>query len=289
MSSAYVRTLRVLRSAVIALVVAVGFWTIILMIFEEDFIYFPSPYDEQEYRSARELLHATDQRFTAEDGTELHGWFVPAQEPIATLVMSHGNAGNISHRVELLRRLQRVGLQTFIYDYRGYGLSRGRPSEEGIYADGRAAFDAARAIAGVDSLPIILFGTSLGGPVAVDVALHRPADGLILEATFPSAKAMARELYPFLPVQFLLRSDFSSISKIGRVHIPVLFLHGTDDEIVPIQLGKQLFEAANEPKVFYEIPGAHHNDTFLVGGAPYLERIRDFALSLKSGAHGSKP
>ncbi len=273
----------------IALVVAIGFWSIVLMIFEESFIYFPYPYKENEYLPAQQAIRANDHWFTTEDGVKLHAWFVPSQHPIATLVMSHGNAGNISHRHELLRRLQHAGLNTFIYDYRGYGLSEGKPNEDGVYKDGRAAFDAAVRIQGVDSLPIILFGTSLGGAVAVDVALHRRADGLILEATFTSAKDMARAVYPFLPVQFFIRSEFNSIEKIQKIHLPLLVMHGERDAIVPKSLGKQLYFAANNPKAFHEIPGADHNDTFIVGGDLYLEWIRNYAQSLRTSGRTLQP
>lgn len=282
------RIKRFIRSVLIALVVAIAFWTIILMIFEESFIYFPYPYKEDDYLPAKQSLRADDHWFTTEDGVKLHAWFVPSQLPIATLVMSHGNAGNISHRYELLRRLQHAGFNTFIYDYRGYGLSEGKPNEEGVYRDGRAAFDAAVKIQGVDSLPIILFGTSLGGAVAIDVALHRPAAGLIVEATFTSAKDMARVLYPFLPAQFFIRSEFNSVEKIKEIHLPLLVMHGEHDNIIPNGLGKQLYFAANNPKAFYEIPGADHNNTFLVGGEKYLEWITNYTLSLRQ-PHPNQP
>lgn len=283
---------RFVLSVLIAAVVAVAFWTVILMIFEEQFIYFPFPYDEEDYKPAQRLLKAQDIWFHADDGVKLHAWFVPADRPIATLVMSHGNAGNLAHRYELLKRLQSVGLSTFIYDYRGYGLSNGSPNEEGVYKDGVAAFDAALKVAGVDSLPVILFGTSLGGAVAVDVATQRQADGLILEATFTSARDMAETLYPFLPVKYLLRTGFNSVEKIKAIHIPLLSIHGERDSIVPKRLGFALYLAANHPKAFYEIPGADHNDTFLVGGQTYLEYIRNFAQSLSKkavNAHTGKP
>jgi fermentation-respiration switch protein FrsA (DUF1100 family) len=165
-----------------------------------------------------------------------------------------------------------------MYDYRGYGRSEGSPDEAGVYSDGRAAFDYALHLPGVNPKRIILWGTSLGGAVAIDVALHRPAAGLILESTFSSAKDVARLAYPYLPVQFTLRSKFNSIDKIGKVGIPILQMHGNRDGIIPFELGKKLFEAAGEPKEFYVIEGADHNDTYIVGGQPYLEKVKMFAL-----------
>jgi fermentation-respiration switch protein FrsA (DUF1100 family) len=192
--------------------------------------------------------------------------------------MSHGNAGNISHRIDLIRRLQRMRFNVLMYDYRGYGRSEGSPDEAGVYSDGLAAFDHALHLPGVDPKRIILWGTSLGGAVAVEVALHRPAAGLILESTFSSAKDVARRVYPYFPVQFTLRTKLNSIDKIGRIRIPILQMHGNRDGIIPFDLGRKLFDAALEPKEFYVIEGGDHNDTYIIGGRPYLEKVKSFAL-----------
>lgn len=271
-------SLRFLRSVVIALAVAVAFWMIVLTFFEEKFIYFPSPYPEGLYHAVPRSLHVQDHWFTAEDGVRLHAWFVPRDSSVATLVMSHGNAGNLSHRVDLLMRLKSAGFSIFIYDYRGYGRSEGTPSEDGIYLDGRAAFDYAGTIPGVSADRLVLFGTSLGSAVAVDVATHRQPAALILETPFTSARDMAAALYPYLPVRYVLRTKFESDRKILSLSLPLLVIHGTEDSIVPIGLGRKLYDAARGPKEFYEIPGAGHNDTFAVGGREYQHRIREFLL-----------
>ncbi len=280
--------LRFLKQVVIAALVAVLFWTILLMIFEERFIFFPSVYPSGNYEDARIIPGLEDCWFTTEDGVKLHGWFAPADTPIATLVISHGNAGNISHRIPVIKALQEMGFNVFMFDYRGYGRSEGSPNEQGVYRDGRAAFDYVAKRRDVDSSSIILFGTSLGGAVAVDVALHRSAAALILETTFSSAKDVARVSYPFLPVQFVLRTKFGSIEKIRKISIPSLFLHGDHDSIIPISLGRKLFEAANEPKKFHVVAGADHNDIFWIGGKTYLEQIRNFALSVKTPTSSQK-
>jgi fermentation-respiration switch protein FrsA (DUF1100 family) len=165
-----------------------------------------------------------------------------------------------------------------MFDYRGYGRSEGSPDEDGIYRDGRAAFDYVKSLSKVDSQSIILWGTSLGGAVAVDVAMYRKAAGLILESTFTSAKDFAAVHYPFFISRYLLRTKLNSIDKISAIHVPLLVMHGTQDGIVPIRLGRELFAAANEPKEFYEIAGADHNDTYFIGGPKYFQHVRRFVL-----------
>jgi hypothetical protein len=264
----------------IAVAVALVFWTIVLMLFEEKFIYFPEKYPRGAYDQASSIPNLRDCWITADDGVKLHGWFAPAESARATLVLSHGNGGNISHRYLLMRSLLRHKFNVLMYDYRGYGRSDGTPSEEGIYKDGRAFFDYVLTLPEVNPQKIILWGTSLGGVVATEVATQRPAAGLVLESTFTSGKDVAQLLYPFLPVGPFMHSKFNTIDKIRTLHLPVLVMHGSHDEILPISLGRRLFSAANDPKEFYEIPGAGHNDTFFVGGEEYFDRIERFASTI---------
>jgi hypothetical protein len=273
------RGIRLLRSLLIAAASALLIWTIVLMIFEEKFIYFPQKYPQGAYEQAHSIPGLRDCWMTTEDGVKIHAWFAPAESAKATFVVSHGNAGNISHRSLLLRSLQRHGFNVLMYDYRGYGRSEGTPTEEGIYKDGRAAYDYAVSLPEVNPERVILWGTSLGGAVAIDVATHRRAAGLILESTFTSAKDVAGIVYPFLPVQFFMHTKFNSIEKIKTLTIPTLVIHGAHDSIVPIALGRKLFHAANEPKDFYEMPNADHNDTFFIGGEVYFSRIVRFVAT----------
>lgn len=273
------RGLRLLRSVVIAAAAAILIWTIVLMIFEEKFIYFPHRFPQGPYEQARSIPGLRDCWITTEDSVKIHAWFVPGDSATCTLVIAHGNAGNISHRYLLLRSLQRHGFNVLMFDYRGYGRSDGSPSEEGIYKDGRAAFDFAVSLPEVRRDRLFLWGTSLGGAVAVDVATQRQAAGLILESTFSSAADVARAAYPFLPVQFFMHTKFNSIEKIRTLNIPILVIHGSQDSIVPLSLGRKLFHAAHEPKDFYEIPQADHNDTFFIGGEEYFSRIKSFVSS----------
>lgn len=263
----------------IAIVAAILFWTIALMVFEDQFIYFPEKYPKGAYDHARSIPNLRDCWITTPDGVRIHAWFAPAESARATLVISHGNAGNLSHRYLLLRSLQKHRYNVLMYDYRGYGRSEGTPSEEGIYTDGRAALDYVRALPGVDSSRMFLWGTSLGGAVAVEVATRQAVAGVILESTFTSAKDVAHILYPFLPVRYFLRTKLNSIEKIKSVRVPILIVHGSHDTIIPVGFARRLFQAANEPKELYEIPGADHNDTFFVGGEEYFNRIDQFVDS----------
>jgi len=271
------RGIRLLRSLIIAVASAFIIWTVVLMIFEEKFIYFPQKYPQGPYDQARSIPNLRDCWITTQDSVRIHAWFAPAESAKATFVVSHGNAGNISHRYLLLHSLQRHGFNVLMYDYRGYGRSEGTPAEDGIYKDGLAAYDYAVSLPEVKRERVFLWGTSLGGAVAIEVATHRRATGLILESTFTSAKDVARIVYPFLPVQFFIHTKLNSIEKIRTLAIPILFIHGAHDSIIPIGLGRKLFNAANEPKDFYEIPNADHNDTYFIGGDDYFARIDRFA------------
>ena len=217
-----------------------------------------------------------DVRIQTSDGVTLHGWMIPCDGSDVTLLFFHGNAGNIGDRVENIRRLHEIGLQVFILDYRGYGLSEGSPSEQGLYEDAQAAYAHLLSRDDVDKERITIFGRSLGGAVAVDLASRVPCRRLILESTFSSAADMAGHILPILPLGRLVTERFDSASKIDKVRAPLLQFHGTQDEIVPYRLGQKLHESAREPKEFVPIPGATHNDTYFVGGRTYFEKIRSF-------------
>ena len=201
-----------------------------------------------------------DAWFTAADGTKIHGWYVPHAQPRAVVLFCHGNAGNITHRADVIRELHdRVGARVLVFDYRGYGKSEGKPDEPGVLADARAARTWLAQKAGVAEKRIVLMGESLGGAVAVDLA----ADGaraLILENTFSSMPDVAAHHYPWLPVRLLMRTRFNSAAKIRSYHGPLFQSHGDRDSIVPLKFAKRLFDAANEPKHFLLVKGADHND-----------------------------
>ncbi len=258
--------------------VLIVFVVFILLIhfFEKKLVYFPVKYPQGHWQPDSFGLQAEDCYFTSSDGVRLHGWFFANENAIATLIWCHGNAGNISDRLYDLTLLCKLPINVFIFDYRGYGRSEGSPDEPGVYLDAEAAYDYMISRKDVDKNKIIIFGRSLGGAVAVDLATKRSGVGLILEATFTSAKDMAKSSFGFLPVQYIMKTKLNSIAKIRGIEIPVFVAHGTLDRTVPFKLGRQLFEAANEPKEFYEIQNADHNDTFVVGGKSYLEKLFEF-------------
>ncbi|TAJ25863.1 MAG: alpha/beta hydrolase [Nitrospirae bacterium] len=214
--------------------------------------------------------------FQAEDGPRLFGWYVEARGTGAVLLWCHGNAGNIIHRLENLVELYRLGLSVFIFDYRGYGRSNGTPSEEGLYADALAAYTYVTETRRMAPQRLVLFGRSLGAAVAVELASRQPAAGLILESPFPSVAAVVRHYYGGLPLHWFLGARFNLADRLKQISIPVLVVHGDRDEVIPIELGRQVFEAAQEPKSFYPVPGAGHNDLYLVGGRAYFQRLKQF-------------
>lgn len=209
------------------------------------------------------------------DQVRLHGWFVKSNINRGTVLFFHGNAGNISHRLESLRIFNHLGLSTLIIDYRGYGQSEGKISEQGIYLDARAAWKYLTENQGINPQRIIVFGRSLGGAVAANLAAkYRPA-GLILESVFTSVPDMAASMYPVFPVRPLCRFQFNARQSLQGVTAPVLIVHSPDDEIIPYANGRKLFASANEPKTFLELRGGH-NDGFVATGPAYYEGLNDF-------------
>jgi uncharacterized protein len=214
-------------------------------------------------------------RVTTEDGVALHGWHVEGPRGV-TVLWCHGNAGNIGHRVENLRLLrERLGVSVVLFDYRGYGTSEGVPSETGLYRDARAVRTWLRQRAG--AAPLVYFGRSLGAAVAARLADEEPPAALVLETPFTSVRAMANARLP--GAGFLFRSRYDTLGVVSRIRAPLLVLHGDADEVVPFGQGRAVFEAAGEPKRFVRIPGAHHNDTYVVGGAAYWQAWEGFLAS----------
>ncbi|MBN2296165.1 MAG: alpha/beta hydrolase [Pirellulales bacterium] len=249
----------------------------VLMYFEESLIFFPSRYPDGFWKIPPELP-IEDARFEAADGTQLHGWYLPHEHPNAVILFCHGNAGNITNRLPVMERLHDdVGASVLIFDYRGYGRSDGSPDEEGVIQDARAARAWLAERAGVDESEIVLLGRSLGGAVAVDLAAQDGARGLILQSTFTSIPDVAKYHYPWLPARVVLRTRLDALSKIASYDGPLLQSHGRSDTIVPYVLGKQLYEAANEPKRFLPLENADHNDS---ERPEYYQELKKFIESL---------
>ncbi|MBC8286513.1 MAG: alpha/beta hydrolase [Nitrospinae bacterium] len=247
-----------------------------LLLFENKIIFYPDRYPKGFWNPVSAGVPAQDIYFKAEDGVKLHGWFIPAPNAVATLLWFHGNAGNLSHRLDNIHRLKSLNLNIFIFDYRGYGRSEGVPDEEGIYKDSSAAYKKVLELEGVSVDSLFLFGRSLGGICAVETAMSHPARGLILESVFTNAADMSRQVFPLIPLGWAIRSKLDAVSKVPHLKLAKLFLHGTHDEIVPYDLGRKLFEQAAEPKTFYPIEGAGHNDTYILGGLGYFDALNRF-------------
>lgn len=229
------------------------------MFLENSLIFFPMPYPAGEWHPAG--LTFEDAWFQAADGTRLHGWYVPTPNARAAVLFCHGNAGNITHRADIVKMLQRrVRVSTLLFDYRGYGRSEGKPNEPGVLADARAARRWLADREKIAEADVVVMGESIGGAVAVDLAARDGARALVLESTFNTLPNVAAYHYPWLPIRWAMRSRFDSIGKIGDYHGPLLQSHGDIDTIVPLRFGRSLFDAANEPKQFLELPGHDHND-----------------------------
>lgn len=213
-----------------------------------------------------------------EDGRRLHAWYVPARGPGPVLLWSHGNAGNIDSRRDLLLALAARGLGVLAYDYRGYGRSDGSPSERGVYLDATAAFDDLVA-RGTDPASIVCFGESIGGAVSIEVATRRRCGAVVAVSTFTRLADVARRHYG--PLGSIAGDRFDSLARIPRVSMPILIAHGDQDEIVPFELGERLFAAAPGPKRFVRVRGADHNDA--LGRAVLLDAIAEFAREAAAG------
>ena len=253
----------------VASVVALGWLALValLALQERRLIFFPTRILAGE--PADLGLRAEELSLTAADGVTLHGWWIEGPGD-RVLIWYHGNAGNVGDRLHNARWfVERLGVDVVLVDYRGYGRSGGRPDEAGVYLDGLAVYDAVAARS-VRSDDVVLFGRSLGGAVAIETALRRPAGALVLESVFRSVRSLAREHYWFVP-SAVIRTRMDNESKIARVDVPTLVLHGDRDTIVPISHGRRLFELAPRPVAFHVIEGAGHNDTWLVGGRPYAD------------------
>jgi fermentation-respiration switch protein FrsA (DUF1100 family) len=214
--------------------------------------------------------------FQSLDGTPLHGWFIPHQNAIATILFCHGNAGNISHRLESIRQFHSIDVNVFVFDYRGYGNSDGWLTEQGTCQDAIAAFNW---IHSNHNEPIILFGRSMGAAIAIDIAAHVKADGLIAESGFMSIKEIGKEIFPFLPVSQIVSIQYDSISKIEKISIPKLLIHSRDDHVVPFSHSEALYQKATPPKEFFEIHG-DHNDGHFISEEYYLPKLHDFVKSV---------
>ncbi|POQ98163.1 lysophospholipase [Alkalispirochaeta sphaeroplastigenens] len=222
---------------------------------------------------------------TTDDGVLLDGWWIPAGDPRGVVLFFHGNAGNISHRLSSIRQFHDLGLSVFIIDYRGYGRSQGSPSEEGTARDARAAYHFLTGPAGVPPERVVIFGRSLGAAVAAELAREVSCGAVILESAFRSVPALARSLYPWLPLGFLVRYDYPTEYYAAGITAPVLVIHSPHDEIVPFSHGQAVYAAVPGERRFLEIQGGH-NTGFRESEPRYSREIGRF---LEEALPGGRP
>ncbi len=251
--------------------------------FQHSQLYLPERYPDGIWDPRPYGVVADDVWFDSADGTRLHGWWLPTRRARGTVLYCHGNSGNITSRIGVFRYLRQLKVNVFAFDYRGYGRSAGVPSEQGLFADARAAWDQLVREVGEAPQRIVLFGHSLGGAVAIDLATRREPAALVVQSSFTSLKEIARERFPSVPLHLVASRQYRSIDKVARVLLPKLFIHGASDETIPFTLGRRLFEHAAEPKEWYPVAHAGHSDVYRYGGFRYLWKVSRFLKRALSG------
>ncbi len=264
-------------NTILSVIISIGglyvILVIVIVIFQSNMVYFP----QKGISITPDVIGLSFKAVDIEtsDGEKLNAWFIPSENPRGTVLFCHGNAGNISHRLESIEIFHKLGLNVFIFDYRGYGLSTGEPSEQGTYLDAKAAFDYLIEERNINPDRLIYFGRSLGGSVASWLARRNPPAALIIESAFTSIPDIGSGLYPYFPVRLMSRFRYNTSECLKEIHSPVLIVHSPEDEIIPFGHGQRLFENANQPKRFLEINGTH-NEGFLTSRDTYLDGLDSF-------------
>ena len=224
-------------------------------------------------------LDYEDVALTTRDNERLHGWYVPAADSRGVLLFFHGNAGNISHRLDSIKIFHELALDILIIDYRGYGQSTGKTSEQGTYLDAQAAWDYLINTRGIPANRIIVFGRSLGGAIGAWLGVQNTPAAVIIESSFSSGVDMARRLYPFLPVRLITRLQYPVEEYASRLNCPVLVVHSRYDEIIPFTMGQAIYAAVKQHKKFLELRGDHNNG-FLISQREYVAGLKDFTQAI---------
>ncbi|MCK4373244.1 MAG: alpha/beta hydrolase [candidate division Zixibacteria bacterium] len=277
--------MKLLSTFLVVVTIAVGGFVafgVYLYLIQDRMVFFPTR--DLEASPGDIGLGFQEVRIDVTDGESIHAWYIPAPSGshvtgqsgdggAPTVLFCHGNAGNISHRLETIECLAALGANVMLFDYRGYGQSDGAPSETNMYADAAACYRWLTGSQGVRSDQIVLFGRSLGGAVAIELASRVDCAGLIVESSFTSAKEMGRLMFPYFPIGLLLRYEFNSIQKIGQINCPLLVTHSPSDDLVPFAMGRRLYDRAVDPKRFVELKGGHNERDYMADGA-YIEAVR---------------
>ena len=263
--------LNILLSAAIAYAVIL----LLVFVFQSHLVYFPQVERELFATPRVAGLDYEDVQLRTADDVTLHGWWVPARNARGAVLLFHGNAGNISHRIDYAVMFNRLGYGVLLVDYRGYGKSGGAPSEEGTYRDAEAAWRYLRELRRLGAQDIVVMGESLGAGVATWLAARYPPRALVLASAFTSAPDLGAQVYPWLPVRWLARIEYGNLERISRIAVPVLIAHSRNDDIIPFSHGQALFGAANEPKQFLEMRGGH-NDGFVFMREEWVRAVGAF-------------
>ncbi|MCC7290791.1 MAG: alpha/beta hydrolase [Phycisphaerales bacterium] len=247
------------------------------------------PLREMETTPREAGLAYEDVRLTTSDGVRLAAWYVPCGAARGSVIFCHGNAGNISHRLREIVAWRQLGFHVLVFDYRGFGQSEGLPTEAGTYLDAQAAWQFMTEVKGESPSRIVLAGRSLGGAVAIELASRHLPGALVVESTFTSLPDVGQRVYWYLPVRLLMSYRYDSIRKVGAIRCPKLFLHGTEDQLIPISMARRLFDAACPPSRFIETPG-DHGSAGMMADPMYVAQVGQWLdQALASTASPAKP
>ena len=264
-----------MRKLAIRVTIAYGMLLLVITALQDRLIFFPT-------RGGKVTGPGKDLSLRAADGTRLHARYIEQPGATYTLLYLHGNAGNLANRSDLLELFAGLGVHVLALEYRGYGASEGEPSEQGLYDDARAAYD--WAVARAPATTLVLWGESLGGGPACELASTREVGGVILQSTFTNIADMAARSFPWLPVRLLVRTHFDNLAKVPRIRAPKLFIHSRVDEVVPFEMSERLYAAASEPKVSLWLDRSGHNDTMYTAGQRVGQIVVRFLASLGPAA-----
>jgi fermentation-respiration switch protein FrsA (DUF1100 family) len=274
-----------MRTFVSILTIAISIYlllALLLYLFQGRMVFLSNLPDRALIASPSDIgLNYEDVSLTTSDNERLHGWYVPAANSKGVLLFFHGNAGNISHRLESIKIFHELGLDTLIIDYRGYGQSTGKTTEQGTYLDAQAAWDYLINNRGIPADRIIIFGRSLGGAIGAWLGVQNNPAAVIIESSFSSGVDMARRIYPFMPVRLITRLQYPVADYAAQLNCPVLVIHSRHDEIIPFAMGQAIYAAVKQDKKFLELRGDHNNG-FLISQGDYVAGLNDFTQAILS-------
>jgi uncharacterized protein len=266
---------RMLGELLIPVAIAYGAVLVLVFVFQSHLVFYPGMGREITLSPQSYGLRYEPVELRTADGETLQAWWVPAENASGVVLFFHGNAGNISHRIDYLLMFNRLRFSTLIVDYRGYGKSTGSPSEEGTYRDAEAAWDHLRHVRLAQPQNVVIAGESLGAAVGTWLAAKTGPRAVLLFSTFTSVNDLGAQVYWFLPVRLLSRIGYNNLENLKRINAPVFIAHSRDDDVVPYSHGRKLFEAAGEPKAFLEMRGGH-NDSFIFVQQEWVGQLGSF-------------